>query len=105
MPPRARGAAGQGPRGRGAAPARGGPALRGGPARGGAPTPGLPAAHVTAVGIKRTSFGRAGRPINILTNHFAVTEPSGTVRHYDGKEPWYLATCLLVEDDSNFRSW
>ncbi|EIN04651.1 argonaute-like protein [Punctularia strigosozonata HHB-11173 SS5] len=94
MPPRARGSTSRG----NTQPARGAPARGGGPARGGrggtaialggaAGQPGLPVTHVAAVGIKRTAFGRAGKPLRILTNHFPVTEPSGTVRHYDEISP------------------
>ncbi|CCM03176.1 uncharacterized protein FIBRA_05298 [Fibroporia radiculosa] len=78
MPPRGNPPAG---RGRGGPPARGG-----GPAiRGGAPTVGLPStnAHVTTIGVKRTAFGTAGRPITLQTNHFAVKIPDAIIHHYD----------------------
>ncbi|PCH41081.1 Piwi-domain-containing protein [Wolfiporia cocos MD-104 SS10] len=87
--------AGAGPgRGAGAGPGRGagrgrGAGVSGGPALRGGPAPaatGLPSAnpHVTTTGVKRTSYGNAGRHITVFTNHFPVEVPDKVIHHYDG---------------------
>ncbi|KAK7689674.1 hypothetical protein QCA50_007469 [Cerrena zonata] len=76
-PQRGRGIGGPAPRGRGAH-------LLGTPAQGG---PGIPSNHVTAVGVKRSAFGTAGRAIQVITNHFEVKIPQGLIYHYDAITP------------------
>ncbi|KAJ3796816.1 argonaute-like protein [Lentinula aff. detonsa] len=39
--------------------------------------------HITTVGVKRTSFGNAGRPLPIFVNAFETTIPQGIIYHYD----------------------
>ncbi|THH18233.1 hypothetical protein EW146_g2726 [Bondarzewia mesenterica] len=65
------------PRGSGG---RGGPALRGGPA----PSGGLQLpSHVEAIGVKRPGHGNAGRPLEVITNHFTTSIPEDSIHHYD----------------------
>jgi hypothetical protein len=105
MPPRgdpgARG--GRGGRGRGGAGApRGGPPFRGGPPGAARATPSappsgaLPGAHVQAVGVRRSGYGTAGKPINVLTNFFAMTSPESNIHHYDGGSRGLSAVRLTV---------
>ncbi|CEL52478.1 hypothetical protein RSOLAG1IB_01019 [Rhizoctonia solani AG-1 IB] len=90
MPPkRGRGAAGgAGGAGRGAG--RGGSAIGAaapaGAGRGGATSaaPAGPASHVTTIGVKRPAFGKSGRAITVITNHFPCKIPTGIIYHYDG---------------------
>lgn len=46
---------------------------------------GLPSTetHITTVGVKRTAFGSAGRPLSVFTNHYAVKIPEAIIHHYD----------------------
>ncbi|CAE6431878.1 unnamed protein product [Rhizoctonia solani] len=89
MPPkRGRGAAGgAGGAGRGAG--RGGSAIGAaapaGAGRGGATSaaPAGPASHVTTIGVKRPAFGKSGRAITVITNHFPCKIPTGIIYHYD----------------------
>ena len=89
-----RGSTRGGPRGRGASRGRGS-AGRGSPSpslvgsgsgniRSMSSGPGLPAASVTTVGVRRKDFGQAGRQIQVYTNHYEVDIPRGTIYHYDG---------------------
>ena len=41
-------------------------------------------AHITTIGVKRTAYGTSGAKRVVLTNHFPVTIPDGTITHYDG---------------------
>ncbi|KAI9467034.1 argonaute-like protein [Lactarius psammicola] len=113
MPPKAspgefgrgrRGARGGGARGRGGergpSPGHGGPPTPGGPPQsGGSPTRStpipvsggpavqrslIPAAHVSAIGVKRPGQGTSGRPIEVFTNNIAIELNQGTIYHYDG---------------------
>ncbi|KAH8832904.1 argonaute-like protein [Flagelloscypha sp. PMI_526] len=85
-----------GPGGRG----RGGPGGPGGPGggRGGAPGGGgppltltgpsqriIPVAAVTAIGVKRPSFGSKGRQILVQVNAFPTPVLQGNIYHYDGR--------------------
>ncbi|KAH9910664.1 argonaute-like protein [Epithele typhae] len=79
-------------RGRGRGDGRGSPSTRGSypPAGGGSVTAastrgGIPeqGEHVTAVGVKRPSFGTSGSEIFVKTNHFEVSIPEGYIHHYD----------------------
>lgn len=108
MPPRgdpgARG--GRGGRGRGAAGApRGGPP-RGGPgaaarATTSAPPSGaLPGAHIQVVGVRRSGYGTAGRPINVLANFFTMTSPESNIHHYDGASRFLSVVRLIVLIDA-----
>lgn len=45
------------------------------------------ASHVTTVGVRRSAFGTAGRPLAITTNHFPVKIPDSIIHHYDGEYP------------------
>jgi eukaryotic translation initiation factor 2C len=87
-PPPSGGAA---PRGRGRGTVRGGPPA----AAGGAPqaisigATSAPGAHIQTVGVRRPGTGRAGRPIQVYTNHFEIAVPDSTIHHYDG-------VCCLV---------
>lgn len=69
--------------------ARGGGPSRGGPpsgVRGGAPTSTtLPGAHVKVVGVRRTGYGTAGRPLNVSSNFFNISLPERNIHHYDGE--------------------
>ncbi|KAJ7600899.1 argonaute-like protein [Mycena floridula] len=47
----------------------------------------LPASHVTAVGVKRPGFGRAGRRIKVFVNAFVSGVPEGIISHYDVLTP------------------
>ncbi|KIJ20240.1 hypothetical protein PAXINDRAFT_68597 [Paxillus involutus ATCC 200175] len=89
MPPRGDPAARGGPRGRGRGAPRGTPpasrtalpAIRGGPpASGGG---GLPGSHVQAVGVRRSGYGTAGRPITVSANFFNIALPECNIHHYD----------------------
>ncbi|KAH9006800.1 argonaute-like protein [Lactarius hatsudake] len=74
---------------------RGGPPQRGGPPSRAIPTTGgpavqrslIPAAHVTAIGVKRPGQGTGGRPIEVFTNNFATELDQGTIYHYDVISP------------------
>ncbi|KAH9035273.1 argonaute-like protein [Lactarius hengduanensis] len=83
-------------RGRGSSSDRGGPS--GPPGRGGNTTratpfpvsggpaiqrPLIPAAHVTATGVKRPGHGTGGRPIEVFTNSFEIELNQGTIYHYN----------------------
>jgi eukaryotic translation initiation factor 2C len=35
------------------------------------------------VGVRRSGYGTAGKPINVLTNFFAMTSPESNIHHYD----------------------
>ena len=41
---------------------------------------------VKAIGVKRPGHGNAGRPLEIITNHFATDVPDGKIYHYDGMD-------------------
>lgn len=76
------GGGGSAPRGRGGGAGRGGPP----PGRSGPPAAGstaLPEAHVQVVGVRRSGYGSAGRPINVSSNFFNITPPEGNIHHYD----------------------
>ncbi|KAI6035170.1 argonaute-like protein [Pisolithus orientalis] len=78
------GGGGGGPRGGGGGRGRGGPP----PARGGLPpaaSTALPGEHVQVVGVRRSGYGSAGRPITVASNFFNITPPEGYIHHYDGK--------------------
>jgi eukaryotic translation initiation factor 2C len=78
MPPKSA-PRGQSPaRGRG----RGGPQPRSSPLGGGGLTT---SSHITTIGVKRPSFGTAGRPMKIYTNHFPCQIPEAVIHHYDGE--------------------
>ncbi|KAI6105779.1 argonaute-like protein [Pisolithus sp. B1] len=77
MPPR--GDPGRG-RGRG-----GGGGGRGGPPA--AASTALPGAHVQVVGVRRSGYGSAGRPITVSSNFFNITPPEGNIHHYDVISP------------------
>ncbi|EIN10450.1 argonaute-like protein [Punctularia strigosozonata HHB-11173 SS5] len=79
---------GSSPSGRGrGAPTRGGaPSIRGGASSAGAVLPST-SDHITTIGVKRTAFGRAGRPLTVFTNHFEVTIPENVIMHYDVISP------------------
>ncbi|KAG6333722.1 hypothetical protein ID866_5365 [Astraeus odoratus] len=89
------GGGGPGPgRGGGGGPGRGGGAGRGGrgmpppAATGGtsaAPSTVLPEAHVQAVGVRRSGYGKAGRPITVTSNFFNISLPKGNIHHYDAQ--------------------
>ncbi|KAH9062679.1 argonaute-like protein [Lactarius vividus] len=64
----------------------------------GSPTPGGPpqsAAHVGAIGIRRTGKGSAGWPVKVLTNNFAIELNQGTIYHYDGMYLFFSSTDSL----------
>ena len=74
--------------GRGGGPSRGGPPLG---TRGGGPTAAstvLPGAHVKVVGVRRTGYGTAGRPLNVFSNFFNMSLPDCNIHHYDGELRW-----------------
>ncbi|KAH9045384.1 argonaute-like protein [Lactarius pseudohatsudake] len=71
------GARGGGRGGRGPSPSHSGP-----PTPGSAPQSG--AAHISAIGVRRTGRGTAGWPVKVLTNNFAIELNQGTIYHYDG---------------------
>ncbi|KAI6034268.1 argonaute-like protein [Pisolithus microcarpus] len=80
------GGGGSAPRGRGGGAGRGGPP----PGRSGPPAAGstaLPEAHVQVVGVRRSGYGSAGRPINVSSNFFNITPPEGNIHHYDVISP------------------
>ncbi|KAI6152116.1 argonaute-like protein [Pisolithus tinctorius] len=80
------GGGGGGPRGGGGGRGRGGPP----PARGGPPpaaSTALPGAHVQVVGVRRSGYGSAGRPITVASNFFNITPPEGYIHHYDVISP------------------
>ncbi|KAI5983309.1 argonaute-like protein [Pisolithus marmoratus] len=80
MPPR-----GDPGRGRGGAPRGGGRGTGGGlPA---AASTALPGAHVQVVGVRRSGYGSAGRPITVSSNFFNITPPEGNIHHYDVISP------------------
>ncbi|KAF9226544.1 argonaute-like protein [Gyrodon lividus] len=95
MPPRgdpgARGGRGRGgPRGgppRGAPPASRGAPRGASPAiRAGAPASAsgnLPGSHVQAVGVRRSGYGTAGKPITVSANFFNIALPECNIYHYD----------------------
>ncbi|KAH9062680.1 argonaute-like protein [Lactarius vividus] len=80
--------------GRGSSSVRGGPPRRGGNPTRATPFPVsggpaiqrhlIPAAHVTAIGVKRLGHGTSGRPIEVFTNSFEIELKQGTIYHYDG---------------------
>ena len=37
------------------------------------------------IGVKRPSYGTAGRPYAVFTNNFEVSCPEELIIHYDGK--------------------
>ncbi|KZV61782.1 Piwi-domain-containing protein [Peniophora sp. CONT] len=76
--PRGVGPRGVGPRGVGP---RGGAPTRGAPAGGGVAA--AIASSVSSVGVKRPGYGSMGRPLSIITNHFATDIPDSTIYHYD----------------------
>ncbi|KAH9179678.1 argonaute-like protein [Lactarius sanguifluus] len=92
------GARGGGRGGRGPSPSHSGPPTPGSaPQSGGFPTRAtpvsggpavqrslIPAAHVSAIGVRRTGKGTAGWPVKVLTNNFAIELNQGTIYHYDG---------------------
>lgn len=39
--------------------------------------------HITTIGVKRPSFGTAGRPMKVYTNHFPCQIPESVIHHYD----------------------
>ncbi|KAH7105502.1 eukaryotic translation initiation factor 2C [Auriculariales sp. MPI-PUGE-AT-0066] len=80
MPPRGA----PGGRGRGGPP-RGGPPPGPPATRGGGPGAGpvAIASHVQTIGVRRPSYGRGGRPLRVITNHFPVTIPESIIHHYD----------------------
>lgn len=82
MPPRGRGNAPPA-RGRGGPPPPG-PPRGGGPGGGGGMNPTNIASHVQTVGVRRPGFGRLGRQIKVITNHFPVSIPDAIIHHYDG---------------------
>ncbi|KAH8999090.1 argonaute-like protein [Lactarius akahatsu] len=87
--------------GRGPSPSHSGPPTPGGaPQSGGFPTrvtpvsggPAvqrslIPAAHVSAISVRRTGRGTAGWPVKVLTNNFAIELNQGTIYHYDVISP------------------
>jgi len=86
--------------GRGGGPSRGGPPLG---TRGGAPTASstaLPGAHVKVVGVRRTGYGTAGRPLHVFSNFFNISLPDSNIHHYDGElscsSPFPLITLTLA---------
>ncbi|KAH9992239.1 Piwi domain-containing protein [Russula compacta] len=99
-----RGAApGGGDRGRGRGAAFG---------RGGAPPPGspppLPAAHVTAIGVRRPAYGTAGQAVSLISNHVEVKLDQGFIYQYDGIRSVYDLVIILPNDenrriDKNFQ--
>ncbi|QRW26912.1 protein argonaute 1 [Rhizoctonia solani] len=89
MPPK-RGRGGAGGAGRGAGRG-GGPVIAAaapsGAGRGGAASaaaPSGPPSHVATVGVKRPGFGKSGRAVTVITNHFPCKIPTGIIYHYDG---------------------
>ncbi|CAE6524743.1 unnamed protein product [Rhizoctonia solani] len=42
-----------------------------------------PASHVTTIGVKRPGFGKSGRAMTVLVNHFVCKIPTGIIYHYD----------------------
>ncbi|KIK94706.1 hypothetical protein PAXRUDRAFT_827744 [Paxillus rubicundulus Ve08.2h10] len=82
MPPRGDPSARGGARGRGRGAPRGTPpAIRGGsPASGSAA---LPGSQVEAVGVRRSGYGTAGRPITVSANFFNIALPECNIHHYD----------------------
>ncbi|GAB1517152.1 hypothetical protein RhiTH_000196 [Rhizoctonia solani] len=88
MPPK-RGRGGAGGAGRGAGRG-GGPVIAAaapsGAGRGGAASaaaPSGPPSHVATVGVKRPGFGKSGRAVTVITNHFPCKIPTGIIYHYD----------------------
>ncbi|KAJ3834977.1 argonaute-like protein [Lentinula raphanica] len=41
------------------------------------------ASHVTTTGVKRTSYGKTGRPLTIFVNAFETSIPQDVIFHYD----------------------
>ncbi|EIW84628.1 argonaute-like protein [Coniophora puteana RWD-64-598 SS2] len=88
MPPRASASS----RGRGRGAPRGGPSPRAGtPTRGRGPAAqgaaGLPADHVTAVGVKRPGFGTSGQHVVVSANFYEVSIPEEQIHHYNAFLP------------------
>ncbi|CCA66578.1 related to argonaute-like protein-Laccaria bicolor [Serendipita indica DSM 11827] len=92
MPPRPppRGGRG-GPPPRGTAPPRGAPPP--GAGRGQSSTAAAPpgqvmlAEHVQTIGVRKTGYGREGRPFEVFTNHFAAKITDKIIIHYDVIHP------------------
>jgi hypothetical protein len=82
--------------GGGGFPAGGHPA--GGPAVGRVGvSPSLPAPHVEAVGVPRPSYGNAGMPISLYSNHVEVQLTQGMIYHYDGASSSSIPREYLID--------
>ncbi|KAF8744839.1 argonaute family, partial [Rhizoctonia solani] len=87
MPPK-RGRGGAGGAGRGAGRG-GGPVIAAaapsgaGSGAASATAPSGPPSHVATVGVKRPGFGKSGRAVTVITNHFPCKIPTGIIYHYD----------------------
>ncbi|KAF7433014.1 hypothetical protein PC9H_004959 [Pleurotus ostreatus] len=90
------GGAGRGGGGRGGGGARGG---RGGGGAGAATGSLDIASHVQTVGVKRPSYGTAGRPVTVIANAFETPIPGKIIRHYDVIEPSEKVLPARVNND------
>ncbi|KAF9247291.1 argonaute-like protein [Melanogaster broomeanus] len=97
MPPRTepggrggRGRGGGGPPRGGGGPPRGAPSPRGASGPPGIPASAsgaLPGSHVQAVGVRRSGYGTAGKPITVSANFFNIALPECNIHHYDVISP------------------